>query len=475
MKPDQKMAVVKQYQAKSYIVGMCGDGGNDCVALRAAHVGIALSEAEASIVAPFSTGRDKSIQAVVDIVKVGRAVLQTNMNVYNIFVINGLTSITTYYFPKWFLQAGEAELQDWTRTLIIPLVYMWSISNCCHAQEKLAPKPPSASILGIQQVQAILLPQFGFLVAVVILIICCRCIDEGHYTDTEQYRNLILAINNRGGHLFRLADNVGSASIFILSVMHTGSVAFLQCCDSLYRRPAYKSAHMLAVSCAGLIFLLVLQFTGPNIFTCMFRVNCSNDFVVKNHPMYKPFRWLVTVPLHRTCFWAPSGDMWVHPQNYVNRSSGLRLPPGKYTPYVIIEPRNKMAAKYCVQPGQFDERCPSVGQCRPPDPFGFPKGMNPNNVFSTQMKFVLSLVLCFLFIWHLVYFLFLQNRFANRMSRFWQKHFVKDDKDDQVEDPEPLFTDSMFWSVPASFLKDSSLVQKFTRYRDTPSMESWQG
>ena len=38
------------------VVGMVGDGGNDCGALRSAHVGLALSEAEASLVAPFSTG-----------------------------------------------------------------------------------------------------------------------------------------------------------------------------------------------------------------------------------------------------------------------------------------------------------------------------------------------------------------------------------------------------------------------------------
>ncbi|EER19046.1 conserved hypothetical protein, partial [Perkinsus marinus ATCC 50983] len=49
MKPSDKVSVVKWYQSHKLVVGMCGDGGNDCGALRAAHAAMALSQAEASM------------------------------------------------------------------------------------------------------------------------------------------------------------------------------------------------------------------------------------------------------------------------------------------------------------------------------------------------------------------------------------------------------------------------------------------
>lgn len=60
---------------------MCGDGANDCGALKAAHTGISLSEAESSVASPF-TSRKASVECVVRVIREGRAALVTSVGLF---------------------------------------------------------------------------------------------------------------------------------------------------------------------------------------------------------------------------------------------------------------------------------------------------------------------------------------------------------------------------------------------------------
>lgn len=81
MSPDEKNEIVERLQSLGYTVLMCGDGANDCAALKAADVGISLSEAEASVAAPF-TSSTPDIGCVIEVIKEGRAALVTSFSCF---------------------------------------------------------------------------------------------------------------------------------------------------------------------------------------------------------------------------------------------------------------------------------------------------------------------------------------------------------------------------------------------------------
>ncbi|XP_023388356.1 cation-transporting ATPase 13A2 isoform X6 [Pteropus vampyrus] len=90
MAPEQKAELVCELQKLQYCVGMCGDGANDCGALKAADVGISLSQTEASVVSPF-TSSVASIECVPMVIREGRCSLDTSFSVFKYMALYSLT------------------------------------------------------------------------------------------------------------------------------------------------------------------------------------------------------------------------------------------------------------------------------------------------------------------------------------------------------------------------------------------------
>lgn len=103
MTSDQKQQLVQEYQALGYIVGMCGDGANDCAALRSAHAGISLSPLESSAAAAF-TARDAHARAAPRVLRESRAALTTSFSVFFFMLAYSLTEFASvallYYYDS---------------------------------------------------------------------------------------------------------------------------------------------------------------------------------------------------------------------------------------------------------------------------------------------------------------------------------------------------------------------------------------
>lgn len=97
MSPDEKHELVEKLQSIDYCCGFCGDGANDCGALKAADVGISLSDAEASVAAPF-TSRLFEISCVPTVIREGRAALVTSFSCFKFMSLYSAIQFCTVSF-----------------------------------------------------------------------------------------------------------------------------------------------------------------------------------------------------------------------------------------------------------------------------------------------------------------------------------------------------------------------------------------
>lgn len=144
MSPDEKHELVEKLQSIDYCAGFCGDGANDCGALKAADVGISLSEAEASVAAPF-TSRVFDISCVPQVIKEGRAALVTSFSCFKYMSLYSAIQFTSVSF----LYASASNLGDFQflfidLLLILPIAIFMGWSG---AFPRLSRKRPTASLV----------------------------------------------------------------------------------------------------------------------------------------------------------------------------------------------------------------------------------------------------------------------------------------------------------------------------------------
>ncbi|KAF9237519.1 hypothetical protein BU15DRAFT_88685 [Melanogaster broomeanus] len=144
MSPDEKNEVVERLQTLGYTVLMCGDGANDCAALKAADVGISLSEAEASVAAPF-TSNTPDINCVIEVIKEGRAALVTSFSCFKYMALYSIIQFTTITLLYSFASSlGDFQFLYIDLFIIIPVAVSMGRTL---PFPKIYPKRPTASLV----------------------------------------------------------------------------------------------------------------------------------------------------------------------------------------------------------------------------------------------------------------------------------------------------------------------------------------
>lgn len=154
MSPDHKTILVDCLREEKFTVCMCGDGANDCGALRAADVGVSLSSEEASIAAPF-TSNIADISCLIKLFREGKASLVSSIQTFKYMMIYSIiqfVSVTILMIFNSYLTDNQFLVSD--LFIIFPMAILIARTG---AYYKLTPHQPTGALISIPIVSSILL------------------------------------------------------------------------------------------------------------------------------------------------------------------------------------------------------------------------------------------------------------------------------------------------------------------------------
>eukprot|EP00076_Gallus_gallus_P028647 XP_015152391.1 cation-transporting ATPase 13A2 isoform X2 [Gallus gallus] len=165
MSPEQKTQLVCSLQELDYCVGMCGDGANDCGALKAADVGISLSEAEASVASPFTSCR-ANIECVPTVIREGRCSLVTSFGVFKYMALYSLVQFVSVLL-LYTINTNLSDFQFLFFDLIITTTVAVLMGRTGPARE-LGVRRPQGALISVPVLGSLLL-QTALLITVQVL------------------------------------------------------------------------------------------------------------------------------------------------------------------------------------------------------------------------------------------------------------------------------------------------------------------
>ena len=134
---------------------MCGDGANDCGALKAAHAGISLSEAEASVASPF-TSKQPNISCVPELIREGRAALVTSFGIFKYMAGYSLTQYASVII-LYEIDSNLTDLQFLFIDLFLITVFAFFFGMTRAYEGELAKRPPNNSLIHFIPIMSIVL------------------------------------------------------------------------------------------------------------------------------------------------------------------------------------------------------------------------------------------------------------------------------------------------------------------------------
>ncbi|CAH2247930.1 probable cation-transporting ATPase 13A4 [Pelobates cultripes] len=298
MSPGQKSSLVEEFQKLDYYVCMCGDGANDCGALKVAHAGISLSEQEASVASPF-TSRTPNIRCVPQLIKEGRAALVTSFCVFKYMTLYAMIQFICLLLLYWqinILSNYQLLVQDVAVTILVCLTMSLN-----HAYPKLAPYRPPAQLMSpplllsvvLHSVLTLAIQVYGFLLvqqqswystypprntAALETNLCFTLEKPSVSSNTCELEQLKEKTNNIQ-YVHICHESYETTTLWYLTTIHCIIVAFVFSKGKPFRQPIYTNYIFTFVLVAQLGVSIFLLFADiENIYNVMELVCTSTSW-----------------------------------------------------------------------------------------------------------------------------------------------------------------------------------------------------
>lgn len=141
---------------------MCGDGANDCGALKAAHAGISLSEAESSVASPF-TSKNPNIECVLKVIKEGRAALVTSFGIFKYMAAYSLCQFVSVMI-LYSLESNLTDFEFLYIDLFIISVFAFFFGRTESYRGKLVKETPLSSLMSVSPILSLALQMLVIIV-----------------------------------------------------------------------------------------------------------------------------------------------------------------------------------------------------------------------------------------------------------------------------------------------------------------------
>ncbi|XP_067879690.1 polyamine-transporting ATPase 13A3-like isoform X2 [Heterodontus francisci] len=276
MAPDQKTQLVEALQKVDYYVGMCGDGANDCGALKRAHAGISLSELEASVASPF-TSKTPDISCVPDLIREGRAALVTSFCVFKFMAIYSIIQyLSVLLLYSVLSNLGDVQYLFIDLAIIMSIVFTMSLNS---SWKELVPQRPPSSLISVPLLLSVsmqILLSLSFQITAFLLVkeqpwyeMWTPSSNACNGSRGNELTNTSISVHNETEVDEHNISNYENTTLFFVSCCQYLAVAFVFSKGKPFRQPVYRN--YLFMGC-----ILVLY--GFIILIMMYPIDIIDDF-----------------------------------------------------------------------------------------------------------------------------------------------------------------------------------------------------